>query len=92
MLGVNNRNLGTFDTSVKNSFRLLEQIKREIGVGKDAARHVSTPLLVSESGISDVQTIRELRSAGFRGFLIGEMFMKTPHPGTTLNELVQQIV
>ena len=85
MLGVNNRNLGTFDTSVNNSFRLLEQMKKEIGAGEDA------PLLVSESGLSDVHTIRELRSAGFRGFLIGEMLMKTPHPGKTLNDLIRQL-
>jgi indole-3-glycerol phosphate synthase len=91
MLGVNNRNLGTFDTTVKNSFRLLEQIKREIcGTGRAACR-VSTPLLVSESGISDVSTIRELRSAGFRGFLIGEMLMKTSNPGKTLNDLISQL-
>ena len=87
MLGVNNRNLGTFDTSVKNSFRLLEQINC-----KDVACNVSTPLLVSESGISDVQTIKELRNAGFRGFLIGEMLMKTPFPGNTLKDLITQII
>jgi len=92
MLGVNNRNLGTFDTSVKNSFRLLGQIKREIGNCRDAACHVSTPLLVSESGISDVHTIKELRNAGFRGFLIGEMLMKTPFPGNTLKDLITQII
>ena len=85
MLGVNNRNLGTFDTSVENSFRLLEQIKREIGESAD------TPLLVSESGLSDVRTIRALRSAGFRGFLIGEMLMKTSNPGTTLHDLIGQL-
>jgi len=82
MLGVNNRNLGTFDTSVKNSFQLLEQIKKEIGDG----------LLVSESGISDIHTIKELRNAGFRGFLIGEMLMKTPFPGNTLKDLITQII
>jgi indole-3-glycerol phosphate synthase len=91
MLGVNNRNLGTFDTAVENSFRLLEQIKREIGNRRAVARNVSTPLLVSESGISDVATIQELRSVGFRGFLIGEMLMKTPHPGKTLNDLICQL-
>jgi indole-3-glycerol phosphate synthase len=85
MLGVNNRNLGTFDTSIGNSFRLLEQIKREIGESAD------TPLLVSESGLYDVQTILELRSAGFRGFLIGEALMKTPSPGKTLNDLICQL-
>ena len=85
MLGVNNRNLGTFYTSVQNSFQLLEKMQKETGAGEDA------PLFVSESGISDVQTIRELRSAGFRGFLIGEMFMKTSYPGKTLNELICQL-
>jgi len=92
MLGVNNRNLGTFDTTVKNSFRLLEQIKREIGDCRDAARRVSKPLLVSESGISDVHTIKELRNAGFRGFLIGEMLMKTSNPGKSLNDLISQLI
>jgi indole-3-glycerol phosphate synthase len=82
MLGVNNRNLGTFDTGIDNSFRLIEQILKEIG------QDPSVPLFVSESGLSDVRTIRELRSAGFRGFLIGEMLMKTPEPGKTLKELI----
>jgi indole-3-glycerol phosphate synthase len=82
MIGVNNRNLGTFDTSVENSFRLLEQMKKEIGNSADA------PLPVSESGLSDAQTICALRNAGFRGFLIGETLMKTPDPGKTLNDLI----
>ena len=82
MLGVNNRNLGTFDTSVNNSFEILEQMKKETGAGENA------PLLISESGLSDVQTIKELRNAGFQGFLIGEMFMKTPNPGKTLRDLI----
>jgi indole-3-glycerol phosphate synthase len=85
LLGVNNRNLGTFDTKVENSFRLVEHIQKEIG--DDPA----IPLLVSESGLSDVQTIRELRNAGYRGFLMGETFMKTPEPGKTLREFVKQI-
>ena len=82
MLGVNNRNLGTFDTGIDNSFRLIEQIQKEIG--DDPA----VPLFVSESGISDVRTIRELRSAGFRGFLIGETFMKTSDPGKALRDFI----
>lgn len=76
MLGVNNRNLGTFHTDVENSFRLIEKIK-------DPA-----PLLVSESGLSDTGTIRRLRQAGFRGFLIGETFMKTEEPGEALARLI----
>jgi indole-3-glycerol phosphate synthase len=86
MLGVNNRNLGTFTTGVENSFRLAERIKRETGDSADA------PLPVSESGLSDVRTIRELRAAGFRGFLIGETFMKTSDPGLTLRNLIRQLI
>ena len=84
MLGVNNRNLGTFDVSVDNSFRLVEKMKKEAGDDQNA------PVLVSESGLSDIQTIRELRNAGFQGFLIGEMFMKTTNPGQTLRQLIEQ--
>jgi indole-3-glycerol phosphate synthase len=46
---------------------------------------------VSESGISRPETIRELREAGFRGFLIGETFMKTPEPGAALRAFIGQI-
>ena len=85
MLGVNNRNLGTFDTSVNNSFRLLELMQKETGSDENA------PILISESGLSDAKTIRELRNAGFRGFLIGEMFMKTANPGKTLKDLIGEL-
>ena len=82
MLGVNNRNLGTFHTDVENSFRLAE-IMQEVSKEKDLA-----PLLVSESGISDTATVSRLREAGFRGFLIGETFMKTEEPGDTLSAFI----
>ena len=74
MVGVNNRNLGTFHTDVENSFRLAEKLPKEM-------------LLVSESGISSPQ----LRAAGFRGFLIGENFMKTPQPGNALKEFISKL-
>ena len=77
MVGVNNRNLGTFHTDVENSFRLAEKLPKEM-------------LLVSESGISSPQTVRQLRAAGFRGFLIGENFMKTPQPGNALKEFISK--
>jgi indole-3-glycerol phosphate synthase len=80
MIGVNNRHLGTFHTDTENSFRLIERMKAEAGEGSEA------PLFVSESGISDPEVIKELRKAGFRGFLIGETFMKTENPGETLDE------
>lgn len=75
LIGVNNRNLGTFSTDVANSFRL------------SAALPQGTTL-VSESGISDADTIKELRKSGFRGFLIGEAFMKTIEPSQALSLLV----
>ena len=79
MCGINNRNLGSFVTDVENSFRLAELLP------KDAVK-------VSESGISNPDTVRALRAAGFRGFLIGETFMKTPDPGRTLREFIDKIV
>ncbi|MDR2920921.1 MAG: indole-3-glycerol phosphate synthase TrpC [Tannerella sp.] len=85
MLGVNNRNLGTFHTTVDNSFRLIEQMNTCVGPGDSA------PLLVSESGISDVNVVKQLRAAGFCGFLIGETFMKTAAPGETLHTFINQL-
>ncbi|KAA6308075.1 Indole-3-glycerol phosphate synthase, partial [termite gut metagenome] len=59
MVGINNRNLKTFHTDVDTSFQLAEQLPQSV-------------LLVSESGISDPETVKRLRTAGYRGFLIGE--------------------
>jgi indole-3-glycerol phosphate synthase len=78
MVGVNNRNLGTFHTDVQNSFRLSELLPKDM-------------LRVSESGISNPDTVNELRQAGFRGFLIGENFMKTENPGAALAEFISKI-
>ena len=78
LCGINNRNLGSFVTEVQNSFRLAELLP------KDAVK-------VSESGISTPDTVRALRQAGFRGFLIGENFMKTPDPGLALQQFVSQL-
>lgn len=85
MLGVNNRNLGSFHTDVANSFRLAEKMK-EVG-----AERGFDPLLVSESGLKDAQTLLSLRAAGYRGFLIGETFMRGAHPGTVLSNLINEI-
>lgn len=78
MVGINNRNLGTFFTDVENSFRLAGQLPQGA-------------VLVSESGISDPEIVKRLRTAGFRGFLIGETFMKTEQPGETLQNFLQAI-
>ena len=78
MCGINNRHLGSFVTDVETSFRLAERLPKEA-------------VKVSESGISNPQTISELRSAGFRGFLIGETFMKEQSPGIALKEFIEKI-
>ena len=78
MCGINNRNLGTFITDVQNSYRMAELLP------KDACK-------VSESGISNPQTVGELRKAGFSGFLIGETFMKTENPGLALGMFIKEL-
>jgi indole-3-glycerol phosphate synthase len=78
MVGVNNRHLGTFHTDVENSFQLAGLLPKD-------------KLLVSESGISNPQTVHRLREAGFRGFLIGECFMKTANPGHSLETFIHQL-
>lgn len=67
LIGVNNRNLKTFEVSIEVSKRLAPMIPNEV-------------VKVSESGISDVDTILELQEHGFRGFLMGENFMKHSRP------------
>lgn len=78
MYGINNRNLGTFVTDVNNSFRLAERLPKGV-------------CTVSESGIGDPDTIRQLRKVGFHGFLMGEHFMKAEDPGKELAQFVKQI-
>lgn len=78
MLGVNNRNLGTFHTDVANSAGLAQVIRRHL---QATGFH---PLLVAESGIRDAASVRLLRGMGYRGFLIGEAFMKAESPGDAL--------
>ncbi len=67
VVGVNNRNLKTFDVSVTTSIHLVDKIPEEF-------------VKISESGISDPHTLIELLSAGYQGFLIGENFMKNIRP------------
>lgn len=78
MCGINNRNLGTFITDVQNSYRLAELLPQEA-------------CKVSESGISDPLTVSELRKVGFRGFLIGETFMKAENPGDALRLFIEKM-
>src|ERR1700722_16396864 len=68
LVGVNNRDLKTFTVDIERSIRL----SRRIPAGK---------ILIAESGINQVQTILQMKEAGFSGFLIGESFMKADDPG-----------
>jgi indole-3-glycerol phosphate synthase len=78
LCGINNRHLGSFVTDVETSFRLAEYLPKEA-------------VKVSESGLSDPLTVKQLRSAGFRGFLMGEHFMKSADPGEALQAFIQQL-
>lgn len=78
MIGVNNRDLGTFHTTVDNSFHLIDRLPHD-------------RVLVSESGISNPETVRLLRAAGYRGFLMGEHFMHYDNPGLALHDFIEQI-
>lgn len=78
LVGVNNRNLKTFEVSIDTSLGLINKIPKE----KPA---------VAESGISDVDTIVTLRQAGFSGFLIGENFMKQASPSVAFADFVNQL-
>lgn len=89
MLGVNNRSLGTFHTDVQHSFDIAAQMQRAIrslGLLESDA-----PVLISESGIGNPSVVKLLREKGFRGFLIGECFMKDEDPGESLKEFIREM-
>ena len=67
IIGINNRNLNTFEVDLENSIKLSNQIP-------------NSSLKISESGISDPKIIMGLKEYGFQGFLIGETFMKSREP------------
>lgn len=78
VVGVNNRNLKTFITDVQVSFDLAEKIPDEF-------------VKISESGISSTQTIKNLQRVGYKGFLMGENFMKTKDPGKSLKLFIEEL-
>lgn len=75
MIGVNNRNLHTFDVSLNTSLSLAQ----------DAPKHT---LLVSESGLRSASDLAQLSDAGYRGFLIGESLMRSADPAAALRDLI----
>lgn len=78
MLGVNNRDLKTFQVQVQTSIEMAAHIENKV-------------VLVSESGLRDAKTIRRLHGHGFHGFLIGTYMMKQKDPGVAARELIKQI-
>ena len=78
MIGVNNRNLKTFEVSLETSRTLSGLIPDEF-------------VKISESGIRTVEDIKSLQPYGYKGFLIGENFMKTENPGATAAEFIKQL-
>ena len=78
MIGVNNRNLKTFEVSLDFSKELADQIPNDF-------------VKVSESGISTIEAITELKLYGYKGFLIGENFMKTDNAGQTAKEFISKL-
>ncbi len=78
MLGVNNRNLKTFEVSLETSKSLSKLIPDDF-------------VKVSESGISSIDAITDLKQYGYQGFLIGENFMKTENPGKSAKEFIQKL-
>lgn len=79
MIGVNNRNLKTFEVSLNYSKELATKIPDEF-------------VKVSESGISSVEAIKELQQFGYQGFLMGEHFMKTENPGLEAKRFIQKLM
>ena len=78
MIGVNNRNLATFEVNLDNSKQLSEHIPSEF-------------VKISESGITSVEDIIDLESYGFKGFLIGENFMKTSNAGQAAADFIRRL-
>lgn len=78
MVGVNNRNLKTFEVSTDISKQLAEKIPDDL-------------VKISESGISSIKAIKDLQNFGYRGFLVGENFMKTQDPGKSAAAFINEL-
>ena len=75
IIGVNNRDLRTFQTSLETSERLIAEAPRD-------------RIMISESGLQDPKSLGHLRALGFRGFLIGEALMRAPDPEVALRDFI----
>ncbi|UAY54837.1 indole-3-glycerol phosphate synthase TrpC [Arachidicoccus terrestris] len=78
LVGINNRNLKTFEVDIRHSIKLRSLLPKDRPA-------------IAESGISDVKVTNELYQAGFKGFLIGEYFMKNADPGTAFSHYISEL-
>ncbi|MFV0364970.1 MAG: indole-3-glycerol phosphate synthase TrpC [Mangrovibacterium sp.] len=78
IVGINNRDLSTFEVDIEASIQLASQLPTDM-------------IRISESGISETETVRYLRSKGFQGFLMGENFMKAEKPAEACREFIDRI-
>ena len=78
IIGVNNRNLKTFNVNIETSLNLVDKIP-------------SSFTKISESGLNNSYEIKKLKNSGFDGFLIGERFMKSSNPGEELSNFISKI-
>lgn len=77
VVGINNRNLKTFEVDIENSIRLCHQLPSHL-------------LKVAESGINDPAIIKKMKAEGFNGFLIGESFMRSDNPGAACESYIKE--
>ncbi|ALM47960.1 indole-3-glycerol phosphate synthase [Flavobacterium psychrophilum] len=78
LVGINNRNLNTFEVDIENSIRMAEMLPADC-------------VKIAESGIESAAVIKQLKRSGFSGFLIGEYFMKNTDPGGKCNSLIKEL-
>lgn len=78
MIGINNRNLNTFQVDIDQSIRMAKQIPE----GK---------ILIAESGIQSADEVKRFRQNGFKGFLAGEVFMKQTNPGEAFQQFIKNL-
>jgi indole-3-glycerol phosphate synthase len=78
VIGINNRNLNSFEVSVENSIKLAQLLPK-------------SSIKIAESGIQSLETVQLLKANGFDGFLIGEYFMKEQNPAEKCRNLMQQL-
>ncbi|MGB1207066.1 MAG: indole-3-glycerol phosphate synthase TrpC [Chitinophagales bacterium] len=79
LIGINNRNLHTFEVDIENSIRLAQSLPQNLPK-------------IAESGINDIATLLRLKDNGFQGFLIGERFMKQQQPAVACRQFVDALL